>query len=76
MKLKKELDRRKRRDLGGRQKKRQRKISLSQSKDRLVVGILDSGLDYNHPNLAFRILRKNNQELAGWDFENEDREPR
>lgn len=56
----------------------------------VVVGVLDTGVDYNHPDLAANIWRNGNEipgngidddgngyvdDIRGWDFANNDADP-
>lgn len=41
----------------------------------VVVAVIDTGVDYNHPDLRDNILRDNAGNLVGWDFANDDANP-
>ncbi|GAB4143787.1 MAG: hypothetical protein OHK0017_01590 [Patescibacteria group bacterium] len=40
-----------------------------------VIAVIDSGVDYNHPDLSSKILRKSNGSIWGYDFVNSDADP-
>ncbi len=40
----------------------------------VVVAVIDSGVDFNHPDLANQILRRNGQ-VVGYDFNDGDNQP-
>jgi subtilisin family serine protease len=41
----------------------------------IVVGIIDTGCDYDHPDLADHMWTDPNYPHYGWDFENDDDDP-
>ncbi len=45
---------------------------ISQRTDRVLVTILDSGVDYNHPDLAYKILRTPEGRIIGRDYQDFD----
>ena len=48
-------------------------LRVSQRRDRVLVTILDSGIDYNHPAIAYKIPR--DHKTIGWDFNENDDKP-
>jgi len=48
---------------------------ISAQKNRVLISILDQGVDYNHPDLAFRMLRNLDGSIEGHDYETNDNEP-
>ncbi len=40
--------------------------------DRVLVTILDSGVDYNHPGVAYKVARNPNGSPKGWDYQDND----
>ena len=49
-------------------------LSVANRTDRVLVAVIDSGVDYNHPGLAYKIPRPENEPI-GWDFQDEDDQP-
>src|SRR6185295_6932651 len=43
--------------------------------DTVVVAVVDSGVDYQHPDLADNILRDGSGAVVGYDFANNDADP-
>jgi|GEM_PF-4964873 len=41
----------------------------------VIVAVVDSGVDYNHPDLAANILRDEGGDIVGYDFVNDDSDP-
>lgn len=41
----------------------------------VVVAIIDTGVDYNHPDLSAHILRDQNNAVVGYDFIDHDSDP-
>jgi len=41
----------------------------------IVVGVIDTGCDYNHPDFADHLWTDPNYPHHGWDFENNDDDP-
>lgn len=41
----------------------------------VIVAVIDTGVDYRHPELASHILRDSNNRIAGYDFVQNDRDP-
>jgi len=41
----------------------------------IVVGIIDTGCDYTHPDFADHLWTDSNYPFHGWDFENNDNDP-
>ncbi|HEU4753076.1 MAG TPA: S8 family serine peptidase [Armatimonadota bacterium] len=41
----------------------------------VIVGIIDTGVDYNHPDLAANILRDGSGHVVGYDYANNDSDP-
>jgi serine protease AprX len=41
----------------------------------VVVGLIDTGCDYAHPDLAGQLWADPNYPFHGWDFENNDNDP-
>ena len=48
-------------------------ISLSRGQD-VIVAVIDTGVDYNHPHLADHILM-DDDEVVGYDFVDDDEDP-
>ncbi len=49
-------------------------IKTIKRRDRVIVTDLGTGVDYNHPDIAYKLLRKNGK-LVGRDFKDQDDEP-
>ncbi|MFN3652489.1 MAG: S8 family serine peptidase [Armatimonadota bacterium] len=43
--------------------------------DQVVVAVIDSGVDYNHPDLRDNILRDGSSRVVGYDYANNDSDP-
>lgn len=43
--------------------------------DSVVVAVIDTGVDYNHPDLTDNILRDNQGNVVGFDYFDNDRDP-
>jgi len=41
----------------------------------MVVAVVDTGVDYNHPDLKDNILRDSSKQIIGYDFINSDSDP-
>jgi serine protease AprX len=41
----------------------------------IVLGIIDTGCDYTHPDFADHLWADSNYPHSGWDFENNDNDP-
>jgi subtilisin family serine protease len=41
----------------------------------VIVAVIDTGVDYNHPDLSANILRDANGKVVGWDYANDDADP-
>lgn len=41
----------------------------------VTVAVIDSGVDYNHPDLKANILRNVNGQILGYDYKNSDTDP-
>lgn len=48
---------------------------LTTGSPRIIVAITDTGVDYNHPDIAGRVLRNPDGSVAGYDFANGDSDP-
>jgi subtilisin family serine protease len=46
-----------------------------ETKEPVVCAVLDSGVDYNHPDLKDKILRTEDGKIVGYDFVNDDDDP-
>ncbi len=49
--------------------------AMGDTQKEVLVALLDSGVNYNHPGIAFCMAREKNGELKGWDFAEEDALP-
>ncbi len=47
---------------------REQKIKTGKRTDREIITVLDLGIDYNHPDMANRILRKKDGSIEGLDL--------
>lgn len=41
----------------------------------IIVAVIDTGVDYNHPSLANNILRDGSNNVVGFDFVDDDNDP-
>jgi hypothetical protein len=46
-------------------------FEIAKREDRTVIAVIDTGIDYNHPDLAYKILRNGNG-IIGFDFRRND----
>ena len=48
---------------------------VSPSQEPVIVAVIDTGIDYNHPDLVHQIYRKSDGTIVGYDFYNNDGDP-
>lgn len=41
----------------------------------VIVAVIDTGVDYDHPDLTDHVLRDSNNQIVGWDFVDNDSDP-
>lgn len=41
----------------------------------VIIAVIDTGVDYDHPDLTDHVLRDSNNQVVGWDFVDNDSDP-
>ncbi|MEO7165076.1 MAG: S8 family serine peptidase [Bdellovibrionia bacterium] len=51
------------------------RLKIAKRDDRVIVTLLDSGVDYNHPGIAYKVSRASKTTLKGYDYVTGDHKP-